>query len=166
MQAPVAGLVTRWPEGCGPTRPGDRLFLELQIPVEVDPPELVAFVESHVQNAHPALVVGFHQRVDRGFVGAKPATLGAQVAAQLGFEPAPRASGGVLVTVPGGHRLELGPEAVDAIRFERTVVAARRVAVSQDTAETVRLLTSGLDLWRGPPLVELGDEMGIEPCPS
>ncbi len=41
------------------------------------------------------------------------------------LRPLERSSGPVVVTVPGGYRLELPPGAVDAERFEEAVVAAR-----------------------------------------
>ena len=58
-----------------------------------------------------------------------------------------------IVTRPPGYVLDLDPEAVDAVRFERLVVAAR-TGPSENAAETLR---EALALWRGPPLADVGD---------
>jgi DNA-binding SARP family transcriptional activator len=61
-------------------------------------------------------------------------------------------SDGVVVTVPGGHRTDLAPEAVDALRFERAVAAARGAA---DERRRVAMPGEALGWWRGPPLPDL-----------
>ncbi|MFI1201187.1 BTAD domain-containing putative transcriptional regulator [Streptomyces sp. NPDC020883] len=48
---------------------------------------------------------------------------------------------------PDGYRLTLAADAVDAVRFERLVVAGR--ARTEDTCRRARLLREALDLWRG-----------------
>jgi len=63
----------------------------------------------------------------------------------------------VLVTQPAGYLLRLGPDDLDLARF-RALVEDARVAKSQgDWQSAASLLRRGLDLWRGAPLVDLGD---------
>jgi YVTN family beta-propeller protein len=59
---------------------------------------------------------------------------------------------GVVVTVPDGYRADLAPEAVDALRFERTWAAARG---TKDPASTAAMLGEALSWWRGPPVPDL-----------
>src|SRR3954453_18568457 len=58
-----------------------------------------------------------------------------------------------IVTRPPGYLLDVDPEAVDAVRFERLVNAAR-TGPPGNSAETLR---EALALWRGPPLTDVGD---------
>ncbi|WP_432829898.1 ATP-binding protein [Dactylosporangium sp. CA-092794] len=55
---------------------------------------------------------------------------------------------------PGGYRLDLRPDDVDAGRFERLVAEGRRALRSGDPPGAVRSLRAALDLWRGPPAVD------------
>ncbi|GIJ60084.1 SARP family transcriptional regulator [Virgisporangium aurantiacum] len=52
---------------------------------------------------------------------------------------------------PGGYRLLVDPDAVDAVRFERLVGRAR----DEDAPGRVRLLREALALWRGTPMQDL-----------
>jgi DNA-binding SARP family transcriptional activator/WD40 repeat protein len=62
---------------------------------------------------------------------------------------------GLLVTRPGGYVLTLGPDQLDATRFERLLEEGRRALAAGDPgAGSVRLRES-LALWRGPALAEL-----------
>src|SRR4051794_34558247 len=61
---------------------------------------------------------------------------------------------GMLVTRPPGYVLEVDPEAIDLLRFERLVAGAR----GTDPGHAAGLLREALGLWRGPPLAEFGDE--------
>ncbi|MGZ8740562.1 MAG: BTAD domain-containing putative transcriptional regulator, partial [Gaiellaceae bacterium] len=58
---------------------------------------------------------------------------------------------GALQTRPPGYRLEVEPEQVDLIRFERLVTDAGHA----DPELSARLLGEALALWRGPPLADL-----------
>jgi predicted ATPase/DNA-binding SARP family transcriptional activator len=58
----------------------------------------------------------------------------------------------VLVTVPGGYRLETPPEAVDAHRFERLTAEGRRALEAGDPAAATATLSAAAALWRGPAL--------------
>ena len=63
-------------------------------------------------------------------------------------------------TRPPGYRLNVDPERVDALRFERALDAARTL----DPPERAAALREALALWRGPPLadVEFGASAGTE----
>jgi DNA-binding SARP family transcriptional activator len=56
----------------------------------------------------------------------------------------------VLETVGKGYRLEVDPDSVDAIRFERMVSSSR----GADAATRAAVLTDALALWRGPALAD------------
>ncbi|TYB41248.1 BTAD domain-containing putative transcriptional regulator [Actinomadura chibensis] len=55
---------------------------------------------------------------------------------------------------PAGYRLGIDPAEVDAVAFERAVVAARSEA---DPARRAQLLRAALRLWRGPALADAAD---------
>ncbi|MFG3601762.1 BTAD domain-containing putative transcriptional regulator [Micromonospora chersina] len=57
---------------------------------------------------------------------------------------------------PGGYRLAVAPDDVDAHRFEAAVRAAR-ARLADDPAEGCRRLAEALDLWRGPALADVAD---------
>ncbi|WP_433010665.1 BTAD domain-containing putative transcriptional regulator [Kribbella sp. CA-294648] len=61
---------------------------------------------------------------------------------------------GVVEGSPGGYRLMVEPDAVDALRFERLVGQAR----DQDDSLRVPLLREALGLWRGAALQDVGLE--------
>jgi DNA-binding SARP family transcriptional activator len=52
---------------------------------------------------------------------------------------------GLIEGQPGGYRLTVAPDAVDALRFERLLAQARQ----EDGPGRVRLLREALALWRG-----------------
>src|SRR4051794_8547052 len=61
---------------------------------------------------------------------------------------------GVLETTPAGYRLALGPDELDAERFERAVAAGRAALAAGDARGASELLRGALALWRGAPLEE------------
>ncbi|MDC7335829.1 BTAD domain-containing putative transcriptional regulator [Streptomyces lydicus] len=61
---------------------------------------------------------------------------------------------GVVEGQPDGYRLTVEPDAVDAVRFERLVVAGQ--ARTEDGSRRVRLLREALGLWRGAALQDVG----------
>lgn len=63
----------------------------------------------------------------------------------------------VLVTVPGGWRLALGREEVDATRFDDLAADAQEQADTGRTDSAAALLREGLALWGGPPFGDLAD---------
>lgn len=64
-------------------------------------------------------------------------------------------------TVPGGYRLDVDPDQVDAIRFADLVVEGRRLVPDDPPAARDRV-SEALDLWRGDPLVDIaGSPTGL-----
>ncbi|MCX5067748.1 AfsR/SARP family transcriptional regulator [Micromonospora lupini] len=63
----------------------------------------------------------------------------------------PRTPGQVLSLTDAGYLLRVNPEAVDAVRFERGVQAARQRHAAGRTDEALAELTAALDLWQGEP---------------
>ncbi len=55
-----------------------------------------------------------------------------------------------------GYRLAIDPEDVDAHRFERLAGEGQRALATGDQPRAAGLLREALDLWRGPPLADLG----------
>ena len=53
-----------------------------------------------------------------------------------------------------GYRLAVEPDAVDAVRFERLVIAGR--ASTEDVSRRARLLREALELWRGAAMQDVG----------
>ncbi|MEU5722492.1 BTAD domain-containing putative transcriptional regulator [Micromonospora sp. NPDC047738] len=60
--------------------------------------------------------------------------------------------GGVIEGQTGGYRLMVGPDAVDALRFERLIGRARQ----EEGLQRVRLLREALTLWRGAAMQDVG----------
>ncbi|OKI49689.1 BTAD domain-containing putative transcriptional regulator [Micromonospora sp. CB01531] len=60
--------------------------------------------------------------------------------------------GGVIDGQTGGYRLMVGPDAVDALRFERLIGRARH----EEGLQRVRLLREALTLWRGAAMQDVG----------
>ena len=63
--------------------------------------------------------------------------------------------GDVLVTREGGYVLDVSPEQVDAVRFERLAAEAREIVTPDGRAAKLR---EALELWRGPALADLAYE--------
>ena len=66
-----------------------------------------------------------------------------------------------LRTMDGGYRLDVRPESIDIVRFEKAVSAASdllRLGTSADAAHALELLAGALELWRGAPLAEVASE--------
>ena len=63
-----------------------------------------------------------------------------------------------LLTRAPGYVLELGPEQLDADRFERLVAEGRRAIAADDPERASAQLLEALALWRGPPLAEFSYE--------
>jgi peptide/nickel transport system substrate-binding protein len=61
---------------------------------------------------------------------------------------------GVLQTRPGGYRLRLSPEDVDAARFELLLERGLSLLGGGDPDTAAAVLREALALWRGPPLAE------------
>jgi DNA-binding SARP family transcriptional activator/ABC-type branched-subunit amino acid transport system substrate-binding protein len=68
-----------------------------------------------------------------------------------------------LATTPGGYSLRVEPDELDADLFERLAADGRTALESGDASAADRLLTSALDLWRGPALADFAyDEFAQE----
>src|SRR5215211_600816 len=61
---------------------------------------------------------------------------------------------GALQTRPPGYRLEVAPEAVDLLRFERLRKEGREALTAGDAATAAERLAAACALWRGPALAE------------
>jgi DNA-binding SARP family transcriptional activator len=61
----------------------------------------------------------------------------------------------ILVTRHAGYVLQIAPEAVDAIRYDRLGGAGRAARAAGDHVRAERLLSEALALWRGPVLVDV-----------
>ena len=64
---------------------------------------------------------------------------------------------GALQTRPPGYRLEVAPEAVDLLRFERLRKEGRAALADGDAATAAERLTAACALWRGPALGEFSE---------
>ena len=71
--------------------------------------------------------------------------------------------GTVLVTVPGGYRLEVDPRRVDVARFEDLVAAADAAAERHEPGTAAAAYRAALALWRGDVLEDLGDHDFVAP---
>ncbi|MFD9904198.1 BTAD domain-containing putative transcriptional regulator [Streptomyces sp. NPDC059063] len=66
---------------------------------------------------------------------------------------------GVVEGQADGYRLTVAPDAVDAVRFERLVVAGR--LRTEDASRRVRLLREALGLWRGTAMQDVGLDSAV-----
>jgi DNA-binding SARP family transcriptional activator len=70
----------------------------------------------------------------------------------------PRRPPAVLLTRPPGYLLQAGPDELDSLRFAHLLEEGDRAVAAGDPERGVSLLDQALDLWRGEPLAELGDQ--------
>jgi len=68
-----------------------------------------------------------------------------------------------LRTMPGGYRLDVGPDELDAEAFEARVEAGRQALGAGDAAAATRMLADALALWRGPALADVAYEDWAQP---
>jgi predicted ATPase/DNA-binding SARP family transcriptional activator len=71
------------------------------------------------------------------------------------------AAGQPIVTRPGGYTLEIEPDVIDAVRFERLLAKASPGAPAQSSAMVdaqLRTIDEALALWRGEALSDVADE--------
>ncbi|GAA2214997.1 tetratricopeptide repeat protein [Nonomuraea monospora] len=74
-----------------------------------------------------------------------------------------RSAGRGVLTRDGGYLLRLGPDELDADRFERLAGAGAAALADGDPARARAALEAGLALWRGPALGEFADEAFARP---
>ncbi|MEU0154686.1 BTAD domain-containing putative transcriptional regulator [Micromonospora fulviviridis] len=86
--------------------------------------------------------------------GENPPTDAANALQRLASRLRKALPGGVVEGQPGGYRLLVDPDAVDALRFERLVGRARQ----EEGLPRVRLLRDALALWRGAAMQDVGLE--------
>ncbi|HEY2300319.1 MAG TPA: AfsR/SARP family transcriptional regulator, partial [Acidimicrobiales bacterium] len=60
-----------------------------------------------------------------------------------------------ITTTPTGYMLAVEPADVDVYHFERAVSEGRRLAAGGDLVAAAGMLEGGLELWRGPALIDL-----------
>jgi DNA-binding SARP family transcriptional activator len=72
-------------------------------------------------------------------------------------------SSGIVLTRPPGYVLEVGPEAIDARRFERLLLVGRAELADQEPERAAATLGAALALWRGPALAEFTYEPFAQP---
>lgn len=65
-------------------------------------------------------------------------------------------SASALQTRAGGYSIAVGPDQLDAVRFERLVDEGTRMLSNRKPERAVMLLREALELWRGPALADLG----------
>jgi DNA-binding SARP family transcriptional activator/DNA-binding GntR family transcriptional regulator len=68
---------------------------------------------------------------------------------------------GMLHTRPPGYVIEVAPEAVDRLRFDRLRAEARAAAAEGDPATAAARLRSALSLWRGHALAEFSEPFAV-----
>jgi DNA-binding SARP family transcriptional activator len=68
----------------------------------------------------------------------------------------------VLVTRRPGYLLEVGPEQLDAIRFEAGLAEGRRALAADDPAGAAVALRAALGFWRGAAYADLADERACQ----
>jgi DNA-binding SARP family transcriptional activator/predicted ATPase len=68
---------------------------------------------------------------------------------------------GVLLTRSPGYVLELEPEALDLVRFDRLRADGRSALGAGAAAEAARVLRNALELWRGPALAEFDQPFAV-----
>ena len=70
----------------------------------------------------------------------------------------------ILVTKNTGYVLQLDPDAVDAVRYNRLAAAGRAASAAGHHARAEKLLSEALTLWQGPVLVDVatGPQLEIE----
>ena len=64
----------------------------------------------------------------------------------------------VVITQDPGYLIRIGPNDLDLLRFERLVDEGQRAPPDQ----AARILREALELWRGPPLVDLANESFVQ----
>ncbi|MFI0447444.1 BTAD domain-containing putative transcriptional regulator [Actinomadura sp. 6N118] len=84
-----------------------------------------------------------------------PATAEAQVRRQVSWLRRALDDESGIVTDPGGYRLRIDPERVDAQIFRRLVADARRATEAGDLDKAGRELANALELWHGPALADV-----------
>ena len=120
---------------------------------------------------HANRVVPVEQIADDLYGDAAPATAVAQVRdhvsqlrKRLGQTRGPGVSASVIETHPPGYLFRVGPDQVDAFRFEGLTEEAFGALDKKDAHAAADLLRQALALWRGPPLADFLYEPFAQPA--
>jgi DNA-binding SARP family transcriptional activator/tetratricopeptide (TPR) repeat protein len=113
----------------------------------------------------PGRVVSVDRLIDRLWQGEPPAAATSTLQAYVSnlrrvLEPerVAGAAATVLVTRPPGYVLDIAPEQVDAVRFERNVSSALEAVERGRLDDAAIYLADALALWRGAPLADVAYE--------
>lgn len=103
-------------------------------------------------------VVSSERLIEGVYAGAPPERVVNALQAQVSRLRRQLAAEDDLVEFHGsGYRLAVAPDSVDAYEFELEAGRAQQSLQSGDPEGASALLTDALELWRGPPLADLGD---------
>jgi DNA-binding SARP family transcriptional activator len=109
-------------------------------------------------------VVSVDRLADDLYAGAAPVTAVTQVQRQISELRRLLGPGHGIETRAPGYVLRLEPEQLDLQRFERLVADAGSPLERGDEEGAADLLRTALELWRGPPLSDLGYESFAQPA--
>ena len=131
-------------------------------PVRLGGPKQRATLAILLLNANR--VVSVDRLADDLYAGAAPVTAVTQVQRQISELRKLLGSEHGIETQPPGYVLRLAPEQLDLHRFERLAAEAGRSLEDGDAQQAAELLRNALDVWRGPPLADLGYESFAQPA--
>jgi DNA-binding SARP family transcriptional activator len=103
-------------------------------------------------------VVPTETLVDELWGDAPPETAGTSVYVYVSQLRKALGEEGRLVTRKPGYELRVEPEELDLASFEKLVREGRDALARDDPEPAARKLRQGLELWRGAPLADLGDQ--------
>jgi predicted ATPase/DNA-binding SARP family transcriptional activator len=130
-------------------------------PIPLGPPRQRALLAALLLDA--GTTVSIDRLVDMLWEEHPPATAatmvhGAIAGIRKALEPGKQRR--VVVTESGGYKLDVAPEQIDAVRFERAVERARS-ELDHDAERAWRTLSDALELWRGRALADVDDGFAI-----
>ncbi|MEU0283211.1 AfsR/SARP family transcriptional regulator [Streptomyces sp. NPDC006195] len=143
-------------------------------PTAPKPRQVLALLALHADQAVPVAVLieelwsGRPPRSARTTLQTYVLQLRDLIAVALGRDEveggAVRGAKGVLVTTPGGYRLDTAGGTIDVREFERLAGLGYRAMDAGDFAGAARQLREALALWRGPALVDVqaGTQLEME----
>ena len=108
---------------------------------------------------HRNEIVPAERLIDELWDGRPPATAAKGLQVQISqlrkdLVPLGAANGTALLTRSNGYVLEVGPDDVDVTRFERALSEGEQAMAEGRPDRAAARLREGLNLWRGPPLVD------------
>lgn len=93
--------------------------------------------------------------IDRVWNGSPPPTAKASLQMHLSHLRKTAGLDDVLLTVPGGYRLEIDEESVDGLRFKAAVREGRDHLAARRFSRSVAVLSAALKEWSDPPMPDL-----------